>query len=176
MTLSPAAQARARRIRLVLMDVDGVMTDGTILFLGDGTEVKGFHAQDGVGIRLAQRCGIEIGVVTGRRSKAVEQRCAELDISELHQGSWQKLPIFEEILARRGLSAEDVCYIGDDLVDLPLLRRAGLAATVADAHPEVRAVAHAVAELPGGRGAVREILEAILKAQGRWDELMALYP
>jgi 3-deoxy-D-manno-octulosonate 8-phosphate phosphatase (KDO 8-P phosphatase) len=166
---------RARAIRLVLLDVDGVMTDGTLLFLADGTELKAFHAQDGVGIKIAQRCGLEVGVITGRRSRAVEQRCAELGIAELHQGDWRKLPAFEGILARRGLLAEQVCFVGDDVVDLPVLRRCGLALTVPAAHPEVRAAAHAVTTRPGGGGAVREVLDALLRAQGKWPEVMALY-
>jgi 3-deoxy-D-manno-octulosonate 8-phosphate phosphatase (KDO 8-P phosphatase) len=176
MELTPDLRARAARIRLVLMDVDGVMTDGSLLFLGDGTELKTFHAQDGIGIRLAQRAGIEIGVITGRRSPAVEHRCRELDITELHMGDWRKLPIFQEILERRGLRPEEVCFIGDDLVDLPILRRVGLAVTVPEARPEVREAVDAVSDLPGGRGAVRDVLEAILRAQGHWDDLMKLYP
>jgi len=176
MELQGSIADRARRIRLVLLDVDGVMTDGSILFLGDGTEVKAFHARDGVGIKVAQRCGIEVGVITGRRSEAVGRRCAELGIQELHQGDWRKLPAFEGILERRGFAPEEICFVGDDLVDLPVLRRVGLAATVPEAHPEVLAVAHAVTSSPGGRGAVREILDAILKAQGKWHEVMALYP
>jgi 3-deoxy-D-manno-octulosonate 8-phosphate phosphatase (KDO 8-P phosphatase) len=176
MELEGVAAARARRIRLVLLDVDGVMTDGSILFLGDGTEVKAFHARDGVGIKVAQRCGLEIGVITGRRSEAVGRRCAELGIQELHQGDWRKLPAFEGILERRGLDPQEVCFVGDDLVDLPVLRRVGLAVAVPDAHPEVLAVVHAVTTCGGGRGAVREILDAILRAQGKWPEVMGLYP
>lgn len=176
MELTGNALERARRIRLVLLDVDGVMTDGSILFLGDGTELKSFHAQDGVGIKVAQRCGLDVGVITGRKSRAVEQRCAELGITELHQGDWRKLPAFEGILERRGLLAEQVCFAGDDVVDLPILRRCGLAVTVPGGHPEVQAVAHAVSTRPGGQGAVREILDAILRAQGKWPEVMALYP
>ena len=175
MKLTPEVAAKARKIRLVLMDVDGVMTDGSILYMGDGNEVKAFHAQDGVGIKMAQRVGLEIGVITGRQSAAVERRCAELGIDEVHQGDWKKRRIFEEILSRRDIAAEAVAFIGDDLVDLPVLRRVGFSATVADARDEIRDVCDVVCELPGGRGAVREILEAIIKAQGRWDEVLALY-
>ena len=175
MKLSQEAKEKARKIRLVLLDVDGVMTDGTLLFTGAGTEMKAFHAQDGVGIRVAQRMGLDIGVITGRRSAAVEQRCAELDITELHQGNWRKLGIFEEILERRQIPAEHVAFVGDDLVDLPILRRVGFSATVPDAREEILEVVDVVCDRPGGRGAVREVLEAILKAQGRWDEVLALY-
>ena len=175
MKLSPEAKEKARKIRLVLLDVDGVMTDGTLLFTGTGTELKAFHAQDGVGIRVAQRMGLDLGVITGRRSAAVEQRCAELDITELHQGNWRKLGIFEEILERRQIPAEHVAFVGDDLVDLPILRRVGFSATVPDAREEILEVVDVVCDRPGGRGAVREVLEAILKAQGRWDEVLALY-
>ena len=176
MKLSPELEDRARKVRLILMDVDGIMTAGTLPFFGDGTEMKVFHAQDGVGIRLAQRAGLEIGVISGRQSRAVEVRCRELDIAEVHLGEWKKLPIFEEILERRGFAPEQVSFLGDDLVDLPILRRAGLAITVPEARPEVLEAAHAVTELPGGRGAVRDALEAIIKIQGRWDEILTLYP
>ena len=176
MKLNSDLERKARKVRLVLMDVDGVMTDGSILFFGDSTELKVFHVLDGIGIRLAQRAGLEIGVITGRRSEAVERRCRELGITELHQGDWRKLPIFEKILERRGLDAEEVCFIGDDLVDLPILRRVGLAVTVPAARSEVMEAADAVTDLPGGRGAVRDALEAVLKAQGRWEELLLLYP
>ena len=176
MSFPQEAAEKARKIRLALLDVDGVMTDGSILFLGDGTEVKMFHAADGVGIRLAQRVGIEVGVITGRRSAAVEQRCKELDITEVHMGDWRKLPVFEDIVKRRGIPAGEICYIGDDLVDLPILRRVGLAAAVPDSPPEVLEVVDVVSRRQGGRGAVREILEGIIRAQGRWDEIMELYP
>jgi len=175
MSFPPEAAEKARLIRMALLDVDGVMTDGSILFLGD-TELKAFHATDGIGIRLAQRVGIEVGVITGRSSAAVEQRCKELDITEVHMGDWQKLPAFEDILQRRGIPAEQICYMGDDLVDLPILRRVGLAAAVPDSAPEVLEVADVVSRRRGGHGAVREVLEGIIRVQGRWDEIMELYP
>jgi 3-deoxy-D-manno-octulosonate 8-phosphate phosphatase (KDO 8-P phosphatase) len=175
MELSSDAMERARRLRMVLLDVDGVLTDGRLILLADGTELKVFHTQDGVGIRLAQQAGIEIGVITGRSSPVVDHRCAELGMTEVHQGQWKKLAVFEEILDRRGIPAEDVGFVGDDLVDLPVLQRTGLAVAVANACPEVLAVAHATSDSRGGQGAVREVLEAIIKAKGKWEALVASY-
>lgn len=175
MKLTANAEEKARGIRLVLLDVDGVLTDGRLTYQEDGKELKTFHALDGMGIRLAQQAGIEIGVITGRRSGAVEHRCKELGMTEIHQGNWRKLPILEEILARRGLSLEQVAFVGDDLPDLAVLRRVGLAVTVADARPEVLEVADASSERKGGCGAVREILEALIKAQGKWEPILSSY-
>jgi len=175
MKLTAKAEGKARRIRMVLLDVDGVLTDGRLTYQKDGSELKTFHALDGMGIRLAQNAGIEIGVITGRRSGAVKHRCEELGMTEIHQGSGQKLPVLEEILERRGLSREEVAFVGDDLPDLPVLRRVGFAVTVTDARPEVLEVADASSERIGGNGAVREILEAVLKVQGKWDNILSSY-
>ncbi len=175
MKLTAKAEEKARRVRMFLLHVDGDLSDGRLTYQLDGTELKTFHSHDGVGIRLAQKAGIEIGVITGRRSDAVKHRCTELGMTEIHQGNWQKLPIFEEILARRGLSREEVAFVGDDLPDLPVLRRVGFALTVPDARPEVLEVADASSERIGGNGAVREILEALIKAQGKWDNILASY-
>ncbi len=175
MNLTAEIKNKARRIRLMLLDVDGVLTDGRLAYLEDGTEVKMFHTHDGVGIRLAQKAGIEVGVITGRKSGAVQHRCTELGMTEIHQGNWQKLPIFEDILDRRGLPADEVGYMGDDLMDLPVLRRSGFSATVPDARPEVLAACDVTSTLPGGKGAVREVLEALIKAQEKWENILGSY-
>lgn len=164
-------RARARRIRMILTDVDGTLTDGTLAVLPDGEEIKFYHVKDGLAVLLAQIVGLKLGIITGKRSPGLEKRAERLKISELHQGVINKLPVFEEILARHGLRPEEVAYIGDDLGDLEVLRRAGLAGAVADAHPAVRKVAHFVCSARGGRGAYREFVEFIISAQGKWDQV-----
>lgn len=165
--------ARAAKIELLLLDVDGVLTDGRIVYADDGTELKLFHVRDGSGLKFWHLAGNRSAIVSGRSSKAVERRAAELGVSPVLQGRSEKLPAFEAVLAETGLSADRVCAIGDDLPDLPVLRRAGLSVAVADACPEVRAAASHVTTAPGGRGAVREAVEWLLKLQGRWDELVS---
>jgi len=159
---------RARRVRLLLLDVDGVMTDGRLGFDGAGVEFKFFHARDGIGIKLLQRAGLRVGILSGRKARVVELRARELGIDLLRQKVRDKARALGEILHAERLSPAQVCYVGDDLVDLPVLLGVGLAVAVADAAPEVRAAAHLVTQKPGGRGAVREICENILKAQGKW--------
>ena len=168
---------RAKQVRLLLLDVDGVMTDGRLGFDGSGRELKFFYARDGIGIRLLQRAGLRVGILSGRKAKVVELRARELGIDLLLQKSQDKAQGLEEVLRREGLRPDQICYVGDDLVDLPVLFGVGLAVAVADAVPEVRAAAHFVTQKPGGRGAVREICEALLKAQGRWTaEIGRYYP
>jgi 3-deoxy-D-manno-octulosonate 8-phosphate phosphatase (KDO 8-P phosphatase) len=166
---------RAAAIKLLLLDVDGVLTDGSVVYADDGTEIKRFHVRDGSGLKFWQRAGNRAAIVSGRKSAAVEVRAAELGISPVLQGRGDKLPAFEEVLSATGLRPEEVCAVGDDLPDLPVLRRCGLAVAVADACPELRAVAHLVTTARGGRGAVREAIEWLLKLQGRWDEVVNFY-
>ncbi|SRR6266571_318754 len=166
---------RARRIALVLMDVDGVMTDGSISFIESDCEAKTYDARDGVGIWIARRAGLRTGVISGRAGAAVLRRATELGMDEVHLRVRDKLEAYRRILRRRRLSDAEVCYIGDDLVDLPVLGRAGLPVAVADAHSEVLRRAPFVTRAPGGRGAVREVIDAILKAQGRWDEIVGWF-
>jgi 3-deoxy-D-manno-octulosonate 8-phosphate phosphatase (KDO 8-P phosphatase) len=166
---------RARRVTLVLMDVDGVMTDGSVTFIDSDREAKTFDARDGVGIWIARRCGLRLGVISGRSSEAVLRRAGELGMDEVHTRVRDKLAAYRGVLRRRRLSDDQVCYIGDDLVDLPILRRAGMPVAVRDAHPEVLRRAAFVTRAPGGRGAVREVLDAILKAQGRWREVLGWF-
>ncbi len=168
-------ERRAARIKLVLMDCDGVLTDGRITLTGDGDEEKSFHTRDGHGIVLLHRAGLRSGIISGRRSTLVERRAQELGMTFVRQGTWNKIADFEEVLKEAGMSDDEVVFIGDDVTDIPLMQRCGLAVAVADAVPETVAAAHYITQLPGGFGAVREVCELILKAQGRWAELMTRY-
>lgn len=168
-------EERLRRIRLLLLDVDGVMTDGRIIYDDRGCELKAFDVKDGHGIKMLQRAGIEVGIITGRQSQVVDIRARELGIEILYQGVKDKLVPYREILLTRGLRDEEIAYVGDDVVDLPILRRVGFAATVADAVTEIRPYVHHVASRRGGRGAVREICDLLLKGSGRWEEALRRY-
>jgi 3-deoxy-D-manno-octulosonate 8-phosphate phosphatase (KDO 8-P phosphatase) len=167
-----ALAARCRALRLVLMDVDGVLTDGTVLLFPDGREAKSFHTRDGLGIVLAQRAGLKMGVLSGRASESLAARAAELRLDVVRQGVSDKRAVFEEILREQELRPQDVAYIGDDLNDLAVLTEVGLSAAPADAPFEVRAQAFMVTDARGGQGCVREFLEAILKARGQWESLL----
>jgi 3-deoxy-D-manno-octulosonate 8-phosphate phosphatase (KDO 8-P phosphatase) len=166
---------RCARIELLVLDVDGVLTDGSIVYADDGVEIKAFHVRDGSGLKLWQREGKRAAVISGRQSRAVEVRAAELGIDPVVQGTPDKLAAYRQLLAAARLAPEQVCFVGDDLPDLPLLCNCGLAVAVADACPEVRAEAHYVTRAPGGRGAVREAIELILRRQGRWQRVVERY-
>jgi 3-deoxy-D-manno-octulosonate 8-phosphate phosphatase (KDO 8-P phosphatase) len=168
-------ERRAARIKLLLMDCDGVLTDGRLWLLEDGNEHKSFHSQDGLGLRLFHRAGHMSGIISGRTSRAVERRADELRITFVRQGEAEKVVAFEEVLRQAEVSEGEVAFVGDDLTDIPLMRRVELAVAVADAVAETRAAAHYVTQARGGRGAVREVVELILKAQGRWNELVEEY-
>jgi 3-deoxy-D-manno-octulosonate 8-phosphate phosphatase (KDO 8-P phosphatase) len=155
-------------IKLLLFDVDGVLTDGTILVHADGTESKQFNIRDGAGMVWAQRAGLTIGLLSARTADATAIRAAQLGISIVSQGGSNKLAGYEQILAAEGLTDEEVGYMGDDLQDLPVLRRAGFSAAPSDAAPEVRAAVQWVSPSAGGRGAARECIEHVLRAQGNW--------
>jgi 3-deoxy-D-manno-octulosonate 8-phosphate phosphatase (KDO 8-P phosphatase) len=172
---TPELVARGLSIELLLLDVDGVLTDGGIVYLDDGRELKRFHVRDGSGLKLWHAAGKRSAIVSGRASPAVERRAAELGIRPVLQGRDDKLAAFAEVLSATGLKPEQVCALGDDLPDVPVLRRCGLAVAVADACPEAREVASYVTAVPGGRGAVRDAIEWLLKLQGRWAELTARY-
>jgi len=165
----------ARRIALILMDVDGVMTDGSISFIEGDSESKTYDARDGVGLWIARRVGLRTGLISGRGSAAVARRAAELRMHEVHLKVRDKLATYLRILRRCKLVDDQVCYIGDDLVDLPVLARVGMPVAVADARPEVIRRARFVTHAPGGCGAIREVIDAILKAQGRWEEIMGWF-
>lgn len=168
-------ERRAARIKLLLLDCDGVLTDGRLTLLDNGDEQKTFHTRDGHGLVLFHRAGLRSGIISGRTSKAVERRARELSITYVRQGTWDKIKEFEQLLAEAGVEDTEVAFVGDDVTDIPVMQRAEFAVAVADADDETRAVAHYVTRLPGGYGAVREVTEIILKAQGRWAELMKRY-
>jgi 3-deoxy-D-manno-octulosonate 8-phosphate phosphatase (KDO 8-P phosphatase) len=164
-----------RRVELILSDVDGVLTDGGIWYDNQGVELKGFHIRDGLGIKLWQRSGFRFGVLTARTSHIVKLRAGELGIDIVRQGFEDKLPAAQDIIRECRLTPQQVCYIGDDLTDLPVIRFVGLGVAVADAAEEVRSAAAYTTVQPGGRGAVRELVETILKAKSRWDEAVQRY-
>ena len=166
---------RARRIKLLILDCDGVLTDGRIIMLPDGDETKTFDVKDGHAMVMAPRAGLRIAIISGRISSAVRARAKELNVAHLHERAWVKLEPYEKILAEEGLTDEEVCFVGDDVVDIPLLRRAGLAVAVADAVEETKQFSHLVTKREGGRGAVREVIEFILKAQGKWADVLSRY-
>jgi 3-deoxy-D-manno-octulosonate 8-phosphate phosphatase (KDO 8-P phosphatase) len=168
-------QERLGKIRLLLLDVDGIMTDGRIVYDNNGIETKSFDVKDGHGLKLLQRAGIRVGIITGRQSEVVVHRARELSIDILYQGVKDKLVPYREILEKFGLGEGEVAYMGDDVVDLPILRRVGFSATVADAVPEVGPLVHYVTEKRGGRGAVREVCDLILKGGGHWERVTARY-
>jgi 3-deoxy-D-manno-octulosonate 8-phosphate phosphatase (KDO 8-P phosphatase) len=166
------AQERARRVRLILLDVDGVLTDGTVHIRSDGGEAKPFFIRDGLGMVVARREGIEVGLLSGRPSEATTRRADELGLRIVSQGSNDKRAAYADILANYGYQDHDVAYMGDDIVDLPILRQAGLATCPADAIEDVQSRVHWVSSRPGGRGAVRELIELVLTAQGRWTTIL----
>jgi len=164
--------AKARKIRMLLLDVDGVLTDGKIYLDDHGLEMKSFDLHDGHGIKLLHKAGIQVGIISGRSSTSVNVRAKQLAIEEIHQGVADKMKVYEEILHRHQLKDEEIAYIGDDLVDLPLLRRAGLSVVVANAHDAVKRDVDWVTKRGGGSGAVREVVDYLLKAQGKWSKLI----
>jgi 3-deoxy-D-manno-octulosonate 8-phosphate phosphatase (KDO 8-P phosphatase) len=168
-----ALAERCRALKLILTDVDGVMTDGTILLLPDGTEAKAFHVRDGLAIVLAHRAGLKTGILSGRESSAVALRAAELGMAVVRQGITDKAEALAEILAREGLAHHEVAYIGDDVNDLPVMQAVSLSASPADAPLEVRTQAFMVMEAAGGKGCLREFVESILRARGDWDRVLA---
>jgi 3-deoxy-D-manno-octulosonate 8-phosphate phosphatase (KDO 8-P phosphatase) len=166
---------RARKIKMVILDCDGVLTDGRIIMLPDGDETKAFDVKDGHAIVMGQRAGLRMAIISGRKSSVVRARAKELGVAQLYEMAWVKKEPYERILAEEELTDEEVCYVGDDVVDIPLMRRAGLGVAVADAVEEVKQTSDMVTTRRGGRGAVREVIEFILKAQDKWDEAMARY-
>lgn len=164
---NPGVQSKAKKIKLLLLDVDGVMTDGTIILDNQGNETKAFHVRDGHGIKLAQKAGIMIGIITGRSAEVVNVRARELGIQEVHQGAKEKIVVYDALVSQYGLRDEEVAYIGDDIVDVPIFKRVGLAAAVADADPSVRTHVDLITKSEGGRGAVREVINLILKNRDR---------
>ncbi|OBS09108.1 3-deoxy-D-manno-octulosonate 8-phosphate phosphatase [Acidihalobacter prosperus] len=167
--------ARARAIRVMIFDVDGVLTDGRLFLGDDGQEYKAFNSRDGHGMRMLQASGVTLALLTGRRSQVVARRAADLGIEHVIQGRRDKLPAFEDLLTTLGLPPAAAAFVGDDLVDLPVIRRAGLGIAVADAAAEVRTHAHWVTARAGGQGAAREACELVMRAQGQYERLVATY-
>jgi 3-deoxy-D-manno-octulosonate 8-phosphate phosphatase (KDO 8-P phosphatase) len=167
--------AKAAKVKLILLDVDGVLTDGAVVIFGDGSETKRFHIRDGIALVWAQRAGITVGLLSARQSPTTAQRAAQLGITLIHQGVASKINTYDQIVGDMVLSDEEVAYMGDDIVDLAVLARAGLSAAPSDAVNEVRSRVDFVSARPGGEGAVRELVEMILRAKGHWDPLVAAY-
>jgi len=172
---SASVAERASGVKLLLMDCDGVLTDGTLMLLEDGDEQKSFNVRDGHGLVLLHRAGLRSGIISGRTARVVEWRAKDLGIEFVRQGSHNKIRDFDSLLAEAGIAADETAFVGDDVTDIPLMKQCQLAVAVADAVPETRAAAHYVTQAPGGHGAVRETVELILKAQGHWPELMKRY-
>ena len=169
----------AAKIRLLLMDVDGVLTNGKLYNVpgpdGKMAETKGFDSQDGIALQWMARVGIATGLISGRVSPATVERATQCKFKYIYQGHTEKIPILQEILADAGLAPEEVAYIGDDFTDVVVMRRVGLAIATANARPEMKPIAHYVTQAPGGEGAVREVVELLLKAQGKWDGILKHY-
>ena len=170
--VDPEVRQRAAKIRLILLDVDGVLTDGRIHMDSSGGESRAFFVRDGLGIRIGQECGLVFGIISGRDSAVVTRRAAELDIAEVHQHVLDKAGRLKEIRERLALEPEAVCFVGDDLIDLPAMRLAGLAVAPCDADAVAREAAHLVTQSEGGRGAVRELIDLVLRASGKSEEVL----
>jgi len=173
--LDPQLEEKVKRIKILILDVDGVLTDGRIFMDDNGVEIKAFDIKDGHGIRMAQRAGLKIALLSGRKSQTVLKRAEELEVVDVLQGMIDKLKGYEILREKYRLNPEEMAYIGDDVIDIPVLRRVGFSVAVPDAVSEAKEAAHYIAQLPGGRGAVREVIDLILKVQGRWDEVMERY-
>ena len=162
-------------IRLLLLDVDGVLTDGRIIYDANGLEIKCFNVKDGHGIKMLQRYGVQVGIITGRTSKVVELRARELGVELVYQGALIKLQCYDDVKLKTGLSDCQIAYMGDDVIDVPVMRRAGFTAAPPDALPEVLAVANYITARAGGKGAVREVCDLILRGRGLWERVAERY-
>jgi 3-deoxy-D-manno-octulosonate 8-phosphate phosphatase (KDO 8-P phosphatase) len=173
--VSKEVRARAARVRLLILDVDGVLTDGRIIMDHEGREIKAFHVRDGHGLRLLREAGIEVAILTGRSSPVVQKRADDLGILWVRQGVHDKVGVYQEIAREVGITDEEVCFVGDDVVDIPLLRRVGIPIVVGDGAPEAKRFACYVTHSCGGKGAVREVCDLILQAQGKWEAVLRRY-
>ncbi|MDD5276634.1 MAG: 3-deoxy-manno-octulosonate-8-phosphatase KdsC [Methylovulum sp.] len=173
--ITPLIVEKAKKLKLLILDVDGVLTDGKLFFDNQGNEYKAFHAQDGHGIKLLRQTGVEIAVISGRKSPVVELRMKNLGIEHVYQGHEDKRIMFAEIMDKMGLLAEQVAYVGDDLLDLPIMRRVGLSIAVNDANPIVKHYADWCTSRCGGQGAVREVCDLIMQAQDHFDDIVNAY-
>lgn len=166
---------KIKAIRFLMLDVDGVLTDGKIIIDDQGVESKHFDVRDGHGLKMLMRYGIGVALITGRRSQVVLLRAKDLGIEEVHQGIWNKVEVFDDMIKKNGLDSEQTAYVGDDIVDIPVMRRVGFAVAVRNADEETKKMAHYITKKRGGRGAVREVCEIILKAKGHWREVAVKY-
>lgn len=173
MQLKDSLKVKMKKVRMLLLDVDGVLTDGGIILCTGGLECKRFDVQDGLGISMVRMAGIKVGIISRRKSEAVEKRAEELHVDVLFQGVSNKLDVYENILVSYDYSDKHVCYVGDDLTDTPLMKRAGVAIAVANAVPEIKRIADGVTRSEGGHGAVREVTDYIIKAVGEWRMVRA---
>jgi 3-deoxy-D-manno-octulosonate 8-phosphate phosphatase (KDO 8-P phosphatase) len=173
--VNASVRARIEKVRVLGLDVDGVMTDGRLYYHDDGTETKAFDVKDGHGIKMLQHAGIEVFLISGRSSPMVEKRATDLGITDITQGVRDKIPALDRIVEERGLDLTQVAFMGDDIVDIPILSKVGFAVAVADALEYVIEKAHYVTLAPGGRGAVREVIELILAVQGKWEKIAERY-
>ena len=170
--MDASLRERASRVRMLILDVDGVLTDGKLYFDSNGHEMKAFNTRDGMGIKALQRSGIEVAIITGRKSNAVAQRMSQLGVQHVYQGREDKLTAFQDLMEKTGLDADQVCFAGDDWIDMPVLLRVGLAVSVADAEERVKDLAHWITQRDGGNGAVREICNLILVAQDKEQTIL----
>ena len=166
---------RAKKIKLIILDVDGVLTDGRVIFSSSGEELKCFNAQDGCAMVLARRAGIKIAFITGRSSAILERRAREHNVTEVFQNVFNKLEVFNRLLGKYQLQPDEVAFLGDDLVDIAVMKKSGLAVAVVNAVPEVKDVSHYITKREGGKGAIREIADLIIKSQGKWQEVTKPY-
>ena len=163
---------KIKKIKLLALDVDGVLTDGRIIYDSDGREIKNFDVQDGFGFALLRRCGFKTAIITARASKAVDVRATDLKIDKVYQDAYPKIEFYQKMLSELNVNDEEVCFVGDDLTDLCVLKRVGFAVAVANGHDEIKKAAHYVTKKNGGKGAVREVIELILKTQGKWAQVL----
>ena len=175
MNIPPKILGRASKVKLLVLDVDGVMTDGRIIYGDIGDELKCYDVKDGLGIVLLKHAGIPTAIITAKRSKVVTKRARDLGIRSVQQNMTNKSKALDKLIKKYKCDADEICFIGDDIIDLPVLKRVGLAVAVPNGVPEVIKAAHYMTHNPGGRGAVREIADLILKAQGKWDEVAGRY-
>lgn len=173
--MTEAVYERARRVKVLILDIDGVMTDGRIVYSIYGDELRFFDVQDGLGITLLNRAGIKSIIITAKKSRIVKARARDLKVARTYNGYMDKLKALNKAIRKFRVNHEEICFIGDDLIDIPVLKRIGLAVSVPNAVDEVRDVAHYVTSRPGGRGAVREVCDMLLKAQGKWEAATSAY-
>ena len=173
--LTEQIHERIRKIKLVIVDNDGVLTDGRIVYGDHGDELKFFDVQDGFGLVMLRRAGFQTVIVSAKKSRVNTRRAKEAQVTKIYQNAFDKLKVFNQVLKQFKLTPDQICFVGDDLIDIPVLRRVGFAVVVPNAVPEAKKEAHWVTEKPGGRGAVREVADMILKAQGKWNDVTARY-